>query len=137
MEKDLRRLAEECGVSDWVVGVDCTEPPCLLSLVTEVTDEGPVPSNITSCAAWRERFGDANSGSAENVLCSDGIERSVALVGPYVKDLTLSDPDDPWAGTRRLRARNEAAKDQAHCTAPVSLTVENRLGYRLKWVPAE
>lgn len=130
-----RELAEACGASDLLVDVDCSEPPCLM--VFEVPRggerEAPEPS---SCAAWRERYGERHTRANASGMCADGTVVDLLLVAPHIDAVTPKDPSDPFRAMRRLGARAEAAKDAVGCAAPVELRVENRIGWRLQWVPA-
>lgn len=133
LEALLADLAEECG-AEHLVDVDCSEPPCLLALSEPYGEEGFEGPN--SCPAWADRHGSGVTRTAANVLCPDGSARVLRLIGPdFPEILPPRDPDDPWAGIRRLGARMDALKELTGCKAPYTLQIENRVGYRLQWVP--
>jgi hypothetical protein len=134
---DLARIAAGCGLERGRQAVDCSEPPCLLQVALDGAVEfSDLPG--ARCPGWRERFGDGVAMSSNKALCADGRIVTMAVVGPFSPEASPpDDPDDPWRGNRRLTARMNAWADQIGCRAPVELRVENRLGWRLQWVPAD
>lgn len=138
--RELEAVAEACGFADRLQTIDCASPPCM-ALVLSPADEKAPSIGPSTCPEWAERWGDAVAQHSSDVLCDDGSVQTMQAVGPYVPaldervDKPEPDPDDPWTGMRAFLARVENMGADVGCSRPGTLTVENRLGHSLKWIP--
>jgi hypothetical protein len=135
---ELTEISKQCD-PDAFVRVDCSEPPCLAVFLEPDGDgffgaAGLPGSGPTNCEQWKEKYGDNVTMSSRNVLCADGSTHSLLVLGPYLPEV-VPETSDPEEGMRHLQGRVAAAADGVGCSAPATLSVENRLGYQLQWVP--
>jgi hypothetical protein len=97
----VERLTEQCPDAEVeLVHTDCTEYPCMAWLRTSES------SALTSCAAWRETYGDTASSRSGRIPTADGDVRFVA-VGPLADDVVVADREN---ASKRLKARWEAGE---------------------------
>ena len=75
---DLREARVACSVHANVVGVDCSEPPCI-GLLRQV--KGDVPAELAACASWTDVLPSPRI-EAASVACPSGRQESVVLVVP-------------------------------------------------------
>lgn len=135
MQPRIAEVVEACWGDD-VVEVDCSEPPC--AVFVDVPDGTEWPSPF-ECAAWQDTFPGGIGKTGASGLCADGTQRRTAMFSPTVPGmpdvLPEPDPDFPFEGIARMKARAQAVHAETGCDAPATLTVDNRVGYRLQWVP--
>lgn len=135
LQPRIAEVVEDCWGDD-VIEVDCSEPPC--AVFVEAVDGAEWPSPF-ACAAWQDAFPGGVGKTGVSGLCVDGTKRTTAMFTPGVPGmpdvLPEPDPDFPFEDIARMKARVQAIHAETGCDAPVSLTVDNRVGYRLQWAP--
>lgn len=109
---DLQDARVACGLRTHVVGVECSEPPCI-ALLRQV--EGDVPAAIAACASWAEVLPQPRI-DVSKVACTSGREEVVLLVSPAAGERA---PEVAAAEDARLEARRAAIREGWRCTQSV------------------
>jgi len=94
----------ECDPDVDLLGIDCSEPPCLALL--RIRSEDWRAKMVTECAPWSEPFGTQTSGISFSVTCADGSGERAEMIGaPLRKVLGETADEQAEAMSRRLQAR--------------------------------
>ena len=94
----------ECDPDVDLIGIDCSEPPCLALL--RIRSEDWRAQLVTQCARWSEPFGTQTSGISFAVTCADGSGEQAEMIGaPLQKVLGENADEQAEAMSRRLQAR--------------------------------
>ncbi len=94
----------ECDPDVDLIGIDCSEPPCLALL--RIRSEDWRAQLVTECARWSEPFGTQTSGISFSVTCADGSGERAEMIGaPLPKVLGETADEQAEAMSRRLEAR--------------------------------
>lgn len=108
-ERRVREVFETCKVPATIVGVDCSEPPCLALVHPGAADY--TGREVQGFNAWREFFGASITTVSDRVSCGDNEVAFAALGAPrtfeYVDE---ADEGDVWNGVKRLNLRTESWK---------------------------
>lgn len=109
---DLRAARIACGLPVNVVGVECSEPPCI-GLLRQV--KGDAAAALAACASWTEVLPSPRIDVAK-VACPSGREEVVVLVSPTAGERT---PEAALVQDARLTARREALRAGWRCAQSV------------------
>lgn len=109
---DLRDARVACGLSANVVGVECSEPPCI-GLLRQV--RGDVAVELAACTSWTDLLPAPRIYPAK-VACPSGREEVVVLVSPAAGDRT---PEAALAEDARLAVRRDALVAGWRCAQSV------------------
>jgi len=94
----------ECDPDVDLLGIDCSEPPCLALL--RIRSEDWRAKLVTECAPWSKPFGTQTSGISFSVTCADGSAERAEMIGaPLQKILGETADEHAEAMSRRLQAR--------------------------------
>ncbi|MFZ5479352.1 MAG: hypothetical protein ACOZNI_21490 [Myxococcota bacterium] len=79
-EGNLRKALADCEVDVDLVGVDCSEPPCMAIFRNAGDDFWN--DLINTCPGWVDRYGSSVSTNSGTVDCGDGRTEAVWRIGP-------------------------------------------------------
>lgn len=119
-QRNVNAAIEACSPPAELVGVDCSEPPCMALLRT--AGDRWYEALVNSCAAWSDRYGSAVTLATVEVTCGDGRTESVAMLSPYWE--AIVSPSDPTAREnmrKRLRVRRAQVRAEWVCAAAPAL----------------
>ena len=109
---DLRDARLACGLSTNVVGVECSEPPCI-GLLRQV--KGDVAAELAACTSWTDLLPTPRIYSAK-VACPSGREEVIVLVSPAAGDRP---PETALVDDARLAVRRDALRAGWRCAQAV------------------
>ncbi len=107
--EDLVAARTACPLRANVVGVECSEPPCI-ALLRQV--EGDVAAAIADCPSWAAVLPSPRVESSK-IACPSGREEVVLFVSPAAGERT---PEVAAVEDARLALRRAALKDGWRCT---------------------
>ncbi len=110
----LTAAIEDCKPPVALVGMDCSEPPCIALLRPEAGDWHD--ALVNGCPGWRDAYGTTVSQSTGKVDCGDGREEQIALLSPYDHEHRESlDKEDETNVRARTRHRWEQLRTDWEC----------------------
>jgi hypothetical protein len=112
-EQRIRDAVAECAPEIEVLGVECSEPPCLALLDTDgdsLFSEGPNwwSRLVNNCPAWVDDYGSTVASASDSVTCPDGTEVPMQLLGwsrHLIDDSHPQTPEEKENSGRRFQTR--------------------------------
>ena len=111
----VRKAVDECQPGVDLIGVDCSEPPCL-AVLREVGD-GWWNQLVNTCPSWTEPYGSGTTMQSGKVDCGDGTTEGYVMLGSSRSSEFIDNPspDDPRNGMKRMNARAETWRGSWDC----------------------
>jgi len=112
-EDNLRRAVEECAPDVEIVGIECSEPPCLVLL--REGERGWRDRLINECPGWVDHYGSSVSSSMGSLECAGGGEERYNIIGPSTVGWLDQDPETKQNRKKRWTQRVEEARFNWEC----------------------